>query len=53
MTKIIEYKVFMNIVSLDSFNEEINMLIKQGWQPLGGVWHDDGIWAQAMVKFSN
>lgn len=58
MSEIIEYHVIAeSYINVDSFNEKVNELIKEGYEPLGGVSTlRDGInWhlSQAMIKRSN
>jgi len=55
--KVIEYMYVTNGASTLCFVEEINRLIGEGWQPLGGIAvtynGDDQMWDtwQAMVKY--
>lgn len=55
MNKIIEYMSYMS-TNLTGFDEEINELIKEGWQPIGGICasvspREKEWFYQAMVKY--
>ena len=50
--KVVEYKVVADSSMLSLFEKEINKMIKEGWQPLGGMTRDSGTtFFQAMVKY--
>lgn len=39
-----------NTFATPGLNTLVNQLLEEGWQPVGGVSRDEGIWMQAMVK---
>lgn len=56
--KVEEYRV-VEAVALDNLMNDVNSLIKEGWQPIGGatsVWkkeYEDEHWHQAMIRCEN
>lgn len=50
MREVNDYHIFFH-PKIPVLRKEVNEAIKDGWQPLGGVYGFGGIWAQTMVKY--
>ena len=50
MSKIIDYQI-VEYHSGPGIEQEVLKLISDGWQPLGGLCYNRGVYHQAMVKY--
>lgn len=45
----VEYFVIVQN-TIHIFERAVNDAIAEGWEPLGGIMHDDGVFYQAMIR---
>lgn len=52
MNKVIEYTIVISYMAYD-MKDAVLSALKDGWQPIGGVCVNNGMFAQALVKYED